>query len=137
MKHQKKSVRPPKSISWAEREQMIKEYLAGNCSKVEIFRKYTGADEEHGYLLKWMRKLGYLPNDNKKSPHGQFSSNYNQMPKDQPNEQKKDTAALERRIKELEERLKLSEIKVEGLELTIEIAEKELKIPIRKKSGTK
>ena len=135
MKHQK-SVRPIRSISWAEREEMIKEYLSGNYTKVEIWRKYTGAEEEHGHILKWMRKLGYISNQIQVQPRSQFSPNHNPMRKDQPDDQN-DPAALERRIRELEERLKLSEVRAEGLELMIEIAEKELKIPIRKKSGTK
>ena len=47
------------SMSWDEREEMIKEYLAGDYSKVEIWRKYTGQTVERGKMLNWMRILGY------------------------------------------------------------------------------
>ena len=60
MKRQKeKKTRGIGSLSWAEREEMIEEYLSGNYSKVEIWRKYTGQTVEHGKMLHWMRMLGY------------------------------------------------------------------------------
>ena len=42
-----------------ERRAIIEEYLSSGCTKQEIWKKYTGEDVEHGYLLKWMRQLGY------------------------------------------------------------------------------
>ncbi|TXD77640.1 hypothetical protein [Algoriphagus ratkowskyi] len=60
MKRQKeKRTRGIGSLSWAEREEMIKEYLSGNYSKIEIWKKYTGQSVEHGKMLQWMRELGY------------------------------------------------------------------------------
>jgi hypothetical protein len=53
------------------------------------------------------------------------------------NENGQDSKDLQKRIKELERQLENAKLKAEGYELMIEIAEKELKIPIRKKSGTK
>jgi hypothetical protein len=44
--------------------------------------------------------------------------------------------ASEKRVKELEEQLRLSKLKVELLETMIDIAEDQLKIDIRKKSGS-
>ena len=44
---------------------------------------------------------------------------------------------LEEKIKQLEKQLALSNLKVEALEMLIDIAETELKIEIRKKPGTK
>lgn len=44
--------------------------------------------------------------------------------------------ALEKRIKELEEHLQMSTLKVEFLEKMIDIAEDRLKIDIRKKAGS-
>ena len=121
MKRQKeKKTRGIGSLSWAEREEMIEEYLSGNYSKVEIWRKYTGQTVEHGKMLHWMRMLGY-------SDRIVLASDDNpQDPKD-----------LQKRIKELERQLENAQLKAEGYELMIEIAEKELKIPIRKKSDTK
>jgi len=60
MKRQKeKRTRSIGSLSWAEREEMIKESLLGNYAKVEIWKKYTGQSVEHGKMLRWMRMLGY------------------------------------------------------------------------------
>lgn len=126
------------SMSWSEREEMIKEYLAGDYSKVEIWRKYTGQTVERGKMLNWMRILGYADKvgspvkRNIALPLAQqepliLTPNQNdQVPKD-----------LYKRIKELERQLENAQLKAEGYELMIEIAEKELKIPIRKKSDTK
>ena len=43
----------------AEKHQIIQELLSSQCTKVEIWEKYTGELEEHGHLLRWMRQLGY------------------------------------------------------------------------------
>lgn len=125
-------------MSWAEREEMIKEYLSGNYTKVEIWKKYTGQSIERGKMLNWMRILGYadkvgfsvkrnipLPFPKQETPILTPAQN-DQAPKD-----------LHKRIKELENQLENAQLKAEGYELMIEIAEKELKIPIRKKSDTK
>jgi hypothetical protein len=126
------------SLSWAEREEMIKEYLTGNYSKVEIWKKYTGQSVEHGKMLHWMRMLGYSEKiENPIKRH--LSSGF--IRQEQPILATKDNPQnpidLQKRIKELERQLENAELKAEGYELMIEIAEKELKIPIRKKSDTK
>ncbi len=112
---------------------MIKEYLTGQYSKVAIWKKYTGQDNEHGKISDWMRKLGYISDQRKVQsikPSNPVSLIMSQKPSDDPIE-------LQRRIKDLEKQLQSAQLKAEGYELMIEIAEKELKIPIRKKSGTK
>ena len=129
----RKGIRTIASLSWDERETMVKEYLTDQYSKVEIWKKYTGQDNEHGKLLDWMRKLGYISDQSKVrsiKPFNPVSLIMSQKPSDDPIE-------LQRRIKELEKQLESAQLKAEGYELMIEIAEKELNIPIRKKSGTK
>ncbi len=139
MKRKKsESFRSAGSMSWSEREEMIKEYLAGDYSKVEIWRKYTGQTVERGKMLNWMRILGYADKVGspikrnialplaKQEPLILTPNQNDQAPKD-----------LYKRIKELERQLENAQLKAEGYELMIEIAEKELKIPIRKKSDTK
>lgn len=129
----RKGIRTIASLSWDERETMVKEYLTGQYSKVEIWKKYTGQDNEHGKLLDWMRKLGYISDQSKvrtTKPFNPVSLIMSQKPSDGPIE-------LQRRIKELEKQLESAQLKAEGYELMVEIAEKELNIPIRKKSGTK
>lgn len=129
----KRGIRTVASLSWEERASMIKDYLTGQYSKVEIWKRYTGQDNEHGKILDWMRKLGYISDQRKVQSiksNNPVSLIMSQKPSDDPVE-------LLRRIKELEKQLESSQLKAEGYELMIEIAEKELKIPIRKKSGTK
>jgi hypothetical protein len=122
------SIRKGRSLSWAEREEMVLEYSSGKWSKQEIWKKYTGQDKEHGQMLVWMRKLGYIseskPSQVPKSKHTKVIDNRGQ---------EQSSADLLKRIKELEQQLQRAQLKAEGYELMIEIAEKELKIPIRKK----
>jgi len=129
-----KWVREGRSISRQEREEMIQEVLKGDLSKTEIWRKYTGQSREHGHILRWMRTYGYISDEIKparKEPKSLISTSLS-TPKNH-----KDPFELEKRIKDLEKQLEVAELKAEGYELMVEIAEKELKIPIRKKFGTK
>lgn len=50
---------------------------------------------------------------------------------------KKDTPALKQRIKQLEKSLEKANVMIYGLNAMIDYAEKELKVPVRKKHGTK
>ena len=50
---------------------------------------------------------------------------------------KKDTPALKQRIKQLEKSLEKANVMIYGLNVMIDYAEKELKVPLRKKHGTK
>lgn len=47
------------------------------------------------------------------------------------------TAALRQRIKQLEKALEKANVMIYGLNTMIDYAEKELKVPVRKKRGTK
>ena len=51
--------KPNKYFTETEKHQIIRELLDSGCTKAEIWEKYTGQEEEHGQLLRWMRKLGY------------------------------------------------------------------------------
>ncbi len=139
MKRQKSlATRTIRSMSWAEREEMIREYLSGGYSKIEIWQKYTGQSNEHGKILHWMRMLGYADKvgiPEKRIIPLSFSNQERSILA--TNENGQDSKDLQKRIKELERQLENAKLKAEGYELMIEIAEKELKIPIRKKSGTK
>ena len=50
---------------------------------------------------------------------------------------RKDTIALKQRIKQLEKSLEKANVMIYGLNSMIDYAEKELKVPVRKKHGTK
>ena len=124
----------------SERHQIIQEMISLGCTKRDIWEKYTGESEEHGQLLRWMRKLGYTSEI--LSRRSSFAENNNQkMPK------KKATIAsqgdsfenlqLKKRIIELESQLKDAEMKAIAFSTMVDIAEREFKIPIRKKLNTK
>jgi len=115
-------------IAEKQRREIIEDYLAGDESRVAVWKRHTGQEKERGQLLRWMRQLGYLNKSEKENviPLVAMSQKSNKTKEE-----------LERRIKELENQLLDSQLKEEAYRRMIEIAEKELKIPIRKKPNTK
>lgn len=132
-------IRQGGSFSIEERRLIVNEYLSGNTTKVAIWKKYTGQDEEHGQIKRWMRQLGLNPEISPSYRHSIKSCilPFQSLTPVKQEEKEQSPEELKRRIKELEKQLESSQLKAEGYELMIEIAEKELNIPIRKKSGTK
>ena len=127
------------SFSIEERHHIIQEMLSTNCSRAEIWRKYTGQSEEHGFLLRWMRQLGY-PTE-LATKRLTFGGNNSLMAKKQTTTIKSEDSfeilQLKKRISELENQLKDAEMKAIAFSTMVDIAEKEFKIPIRKKLNTK
>jgi len=125
-----------------EKHQIIQEMLSSQCSKQAIWKKYTGRDNEHGKILNWMRQFGY--NSAISSNRSSLASTIEFMPKKKPIsaaiESEKDSfenLQLRKRIAELEKQLKEAELKAIAFSTMIDIAEKEFKIPIKKKFNTK
>lgn len=140
MDKRKKGVRGGGSLSWPEREAMIREYQTGRYSKQELWQKYTGQAKEHGQLLEWMRVLGHLSDRPPRSAYENVVHSWHQAPTalaKEKEETPKDPKELERRIRELERQLEDAQLKAEGYELMVRIAEEQYRIPIRKKRGTK
>ena len=130
--------KPSKYFTDAEKHIIIQEMLEIGCTKRDIWEKYTGQEEEHGQLLRWMRKLGYDDSIPTRRPN--FVSNPIQMKK--KNSTKEPTASFEnlqlkKRIEELEKQLKDAEMKTIAFSTMVDIAEREFNIPIRKKFSTK
>ena len=127
------------SFTISERHQIIKEMLSSNCTRAEIWRKYSGQTKEHGFLLRWMRQLGYPMELTVR--RSTFGGNNNLM----ANNKTSSTIAadsfeilqLKKRIYELENQLKDAEMKAIAFSTMVDIAEKEFNIPIRKKLNTK
>jgi hypothetical protein len=126
-------LRHPSEFSIEDRRMIIEEYLSSGKSKQEIWERYTGRKEEKGDLIKWMRQLGYdiayrrgrLPKQTV-IPMSKKEENFSS-----------DNFQLKERIKQLELALINSELRATAMETMIEVAEKELKISIKKKSYTK
>ncbi len=132
--------KPNKYFTDSEKHQIIQELLRSGCTKAEIWFKYTGQEEEHGQLLRWMRKFGYDSTVKTRRPN--FAGNIPIMVKQKKNIENQslddfETLQLKKRIVELEAQLKDAEMKAIAFSTMVDIAEKEFNIPIRKKFNTK
>ena len=132
-------LRRSRSFSIDERHRIIQEYLSSSCTRASIWRKYTGQTEEHGFLVRWMRQLGYSSELTK--GRRTFGVNPNLMAKKHStspsSEESFEVLQLKKRISELENQLKDAEMKAIAFSTMVDIAEKEFNIPIRKKLNTK
>jgi transposase-like protein len=101
------------------KNRVCKEYLGGEGSKIELQRKYgiTG----HCRIKDWLERFPYIE-ETKRS----------KQVKEEPSHEST-RAELEKRVKQLQRQLEDSRLKEEAYRKMIEIAEKELKIKIRKK----
>jgi len=116
------------------KRRVIEEYLQTGVSKKELIEKHN--IKSKGAFKTWMRQLGYEDFNVK---HSSLNANYKiemaeQFTDDQSGE---DLEALSKRIKELERLLEDERLKSEAYSRMIELAEKELKISIRKKANTR
>lgn len=131
--------KPNKYFTETEQHQIIQELISSGSTKQEIWQKYTGEEEEHGQLLRWMRKLGYDEKIKTRRPN--FATNNFIMKKKKSIENQSDESfenlQLKKRIQELESQLKDAEMKAIAFSTMVDIAEKEFNIPIRKKYNTK
>lgn len=106
----------------SEKLRIIQEVLSGNLSKEAAQRKY--GIKGHSAITKWMRKFD-IKEPLKPKIYVQEEP-YDNI--------KEDLAA---RVEELEEALKLAEMKSEAYSKMIDIAEEKFSLKIRKKLSTK
>ena len=120
-----------KTYSEEFKKQVVDEVLQGKLTKEEAKQKYDirgNSDvlywirKAQGVNMRWVEPLS-LQIMEKKRVTRFIGTKQNETP--------------EKEIEQLQNQLWLSELKVESLDRMIDIAEKELKISIRKKSGTK
>ena len=112
-----------------EKRLIIEEYLAGNVTKREVYRKYTGRESDHGSIIRWMRDFG---DSDKEKPVKTI-----QVMAKKNEAESFENLQLKRRVAELEKQLKEAEMKAIAFSTMVDIAEKEFQIPIRKKFNTK
>lgn len=102
--------------------EVVQEYLSGGFIQKELMEKYNIRGKQ--CINNWIRKFeGCKP-----IPKLQMTKNSNQSMKE---------SLLELKIKKLEEDLKREQFRTKALSTMIDIAERELKVDIRKKSGAK
>ncbi len=110
-------------ISDQLKEKLITQVVYQNRNPKDLARQY-GLPNVH-MLINWVRNY-------KKS----LESGAVTLPAMGP-KKRKDTPALQKRIKQLEKSLEKANVMIYGLNAMIDYAEKELKVPVRKKHGTK
>jgi len=119
--------------SEAFRQKVIEEYLTSNVSKMFLLRKYNIKIKSG--IQRWMKLYGY--EDNKQPVFIKFSAVMSHALIRRMNTDKASKKQLEEKIRELERQLEDEKLRSEAYKRMIEKAEKELKVPIRKKPYTK
>lgn len=115
------------------RLEVIEDYLSSGQSKSSIARKYNlgGADT----IRQWMKRMKiqdpYKREVVSTTLIGMNHKSYSKVKKE------KEVQSLEKRITELEKELYKAKMGEDFYRTMVDIAEKEFKIEIRKKSGTK
>jgi transposase-like protein len=109
------------------RFQVVQEYLNTGISQKQLQKKYSIGGNT--CINNWMRKFGTSEVTVEQINLQQAMSKEEEMT---PRERK-----LEAKVKELERALEQERLRTLALDTMINIAEKDLKISIRKKSGTK
>jgi transposase len=131
-----------KHFSIQDQHKIIQEMLSSGCTKRAVWKKYTGQEEEKGQLLRWMNKLGYINDRPRKKAILEeqkplMAKRKKIKPGKAEEESNFDMLQMQKRIFELEKQLKEAELKAIAYSTMVDIAEKEFKIPIRKKLNTK
>lgn len=127
-----------------KKHEIIQDYLQSGRSKSDVWRFHTGQEQEHGQIIRWMRKLGYLSESNSSKSSNFLSSKKSTIMKT-THQKKRGTSEfedleklqLERKIAALEKQLEEAQLKAIAFSTMVDIAEREFKIPIRKKYNTK
>jgi len=110
-------------FKWA----VVQEYLNSDLSQVELLKKYSIRGSSS--ITRWMRKFGLKePAINRRSTQISMAKGRKKTPEER---------ALEAKVKELEKALEYEKLRSLALDTMIDIAEKNMQIPIRKKPGTK
>lgn len=107
--------------------QIVYEYLSTDITQEELKIKYNFGGNSN--IQRWMLKFGLANSDNKQMYSNQQMSR----------ESKVNTREyhLEQKINDLEKKLEQERLKSLALNTMIDIAERDLEIDIRKKSGAK
>lgn len=116
-----------KNFSVEFKLQVVQEYLNSELSQLEVLKKYEIGGRSQ--ITNWIRKFGLT------TPKSQKDSIPLYMPKQK--EKSFRELELEAQNKELQKQLEYERLRTLALNTLIDIAERDLKISIRKKPGTK
>jgi transposase len=132
-----------KSYSIEFKHQVCRDHIYGGLRIFELEKKYNISS--HSLVHNWLRSLGYISMDKLNPPKVLKKiyiglENYQDLPKQSkitPPYIPKQFTSDEDEIAQLKRALEDAKIQLEGYKRMVEIAEQELKIPIRKKYNTK
>ena len=106
---------------------VVQEYLSSDLSQSELKKKYNFGGNNN--ISNWMRKFGLTTlSEEQLELHQAMEKEIQKTSLEQE---------LELKVKKLEADLKLEQLRTKALSTMIDIAERELKIDIRKKAGAK
>lgn len=106
---------------------VVQDYLSTDISQSALKKKYNFGGNKNIY--NWMRKFGLSkPSEGQKELHQVMAKEEQKSALEQE---------LELKIRKLEEELKREQLRTKALNVMIDIAERDLKVDIRKKSGAK
>lgn len=117
-----------------QKEQIIQEYLQTGCGFRKLEKKYGVSRTT---ICKWVlihQGIHNLPPTQKQQSYS--TSSMNSSPKKSATEDQQSKDELLQKIATLEKQLAHQELRAEVLDTLINVAEKQLNISIRKKSGT-
>ena len=116
------------------RHQICKEHINEGTKLADLVRKYQLSS--HSLIHEWLKRLGYLPGGNRRTQIAYIGVENLTVLKNNRNKNKVVTKE-DQQIAQLKKELEDAKLLAEGYRRIIEIAEEELKIPIRKKPNTK
>jgi len=119
------------TFSEAEKRMIVEDYLKSGLTKNQIWEKHTGCSREHGRILEWMRKYGYISDNKEIIPTFAPKIELMSVEDKKPEISELDISDLLRRNSELEKQLRESELKNQAWLTMIEVAEKEYNIDIK------
>jgi len=116
------------------KHKVCREHIEEGICLAKLVGKYNLSC--HSLIHRWLRDLGYIPGVDRRTRSAYIGVENFSPVKNKP--EKKDPKTAEQlEIELLKKQLEDAKLQVEGYRRMIEIAEKELKIPIRKKPNTK
>lgn len=101
---------------------VAQEFLSGKLTKAEIKKKYAVSSNSVSSFVRWYKKSGHIVPP---------------IIKPMTIKEEHEFEKLKEQLKEAEKTLIEADLRIVSLETLINVAERELKITIRKKSGTK
>ena len=117
------------------KHKVCKEHINEGTRLRDLVRKYNISS--HSLIHSWLRNLGYLPGNDHRITKCNYIGVENFQTLPDKHKKKQSLTADQQHIELLKKELQDAKLQAEGYRRMIEIAESELKIPIRKKPNTK